>query len=153
MLLLLLPTAIAAQVDDALEEWMQEEVGEEQAAAVVDEMMQLAAEPVNINDTAAVRQLPLMTAFRYRALCNYILLYGQLLSVKELLLVPGFDSVTVGFLTPMVKVEPYVETGRMRWWQGHHTVITGIGGTVEQAEGYRDGRYDGDNLQDFCCPW
>ena len=146
MLLLLLPTAIAAQVDDALEEWMQEEVGEEQAAAVVDEMMQLAAEPVNINDTAAVRQLPLMTAFRYRALCNYILLYGQLLSVKELLLVPGFDSVTVGFLTPMVKVEPYVETGRMRWWQGHHTVITGIGGTVEQAEGYRDGRYDGDNL-------
>lgn len=146
MLMLLVPMSAVAQVDDALEEWMQEEVGEEQAAAAVDEIMQLMSEPVNINDTTAVRQLPLMTAFRYRALCNYIMLYGQLLSVKELLLVPGFDSVTVSFLTPMVKVEPYVENGRIRWWQGHHTVTTGIGGTVEQAAGYSDGRYEGDNL-------
>ncbi len=145
-LLLLVPLSTMAQIDDALEEWMQQDVGEEQAAAVADEIMQLAMEPVNINDTAAVRQLPLMTTFRYRALCNYITLYGQLLSIKELALVPGFDSVMVSLLAPMVKVEPYIKDSKLRWWQGHHTVLTGVGGTVEQAAGYRDGRYEGDNL-------
>ena len=151
MLMLLLPVSLMAQIDGALEEWMQEEVGEEQAAAMVDEMMQLTVEPVNINDTAAVRQLPFMTTFCYRALCNYIMLYGQLLSVKELLLVPGFDSVTVALLAPMIKVEPYVGSDKLRWWQGHHTMLTGIGGTVEQAAGYRDGRYEGDNLHALFC--
>ena len=146
IMMLLLPAALAAQVDGAIEEWLQEDVGEEQAAGTVDELMQLMDDPVNINDTAAARQLPLMTPFRYRALCNYILLYGQLLSANELYLIPGFDSVTVSLMAPLVKVEPFVERGMMRWWEGHHTVVTGVGGTVEQAAGYRDGRYEGDNM-------
>ena len=41
-LLLLVPLSTMAQIDDALEEWMQQDVGEEQAAAVADEIMQLA---------------------------------------------------------------------------------------------------------------
>lgn len=146
VLLLLLPLGLAAQVDGAIEEWLLEDASEEQAAGTVDELMQSIADPVNINDTAAARHLPLMTPFRYRALCNYIILYGQLISVNELLLIPGFDSLTVRFLVPLVKVEPFVERGKMRWWEGHHTVVTGVGGTVEQAVGYRDGRYEGDNL-------
>ena len=72
MLMALMPLCAAAQVEDAIEQWLQEDVAEEQAAATVDIMTQLNYEPVNINDTAAVRDLPLMTPFRYRALCNYI---------------------------------------------------------------------------------
>lgn len=147
VLIMLVPAVVTAQVDGAIEEWLQEGASEEQAAGTVDELMQLAAEPVNLNDTAAVRQLPLMTPFRHRALCNYIMLYGQLLSTEELYLIPGFDSLTVSLLAPLVRVEPHQEGGSMRWWQGHHTVVTGIGGTVEQAAGYADGRYEGDNLR------
>ena len=151
MLLALVPLCATAQVDDAIEQWMQEDVPEEQAAAAVDMLMQLNYEPVSINDTAAVRELPLMTPFRYRALCNYITLYGQLLSTKELALIPGFDSVTVALLSSMTTAEPYNGRTKLRWWQGHHNVVTGIGGTVEQAAGYRDGRYDGDNLHALFC--
>ena len=78
-------------------------------------------------------------------------LYGQLLSTKELALIPGFDTVTVALLSTMVKVEPYNGDARLRWWQGHHSVVTGINGTVEQAAGYRDGRYEGDNLHALFC--
>ncbi len=151
MLLALVPLCATAQVDDAIEQWMQEDVPEEQAAAAVDMLMQLNYEPVSINDTAAVRELPLMTPFRYRALCNYITLYGQLLSTKELALIPGFDSVTVALLSSMTTAEPYNGRTKLRWWQGHHNVVTGIGGTVEQAAGYRDGRYEGDNLHALFC--
>ncbi|MCR5589169.1 MAG: hypothetical protein K6F72_06100 [Bacteroidales bacterium] len=151
MLLALVPLCATAQVDDAIEQWMQEDVPEEQAAAAVDMLMQLNYEPVSINDTAAVRELPLMTPFRYRALCNNITLYGQLLSTKELALIPGFDSVTVALLSSMTTAEPYNGRTKLRWWQGHHNVVTGIGGTVEQAAGYRDGRYDGDNLHALFC--
>ena len=151
ILLALVPLCATAQVDDAIEQWMQEDVPEEQAAAAVDMLMQLNYEPVSINDTAAVRELPLMTPFRYRALCNYITLYGQLLSTKELALIPGFDSVTVALLSSMTTAEPYNGKTKLRWWQGHHNVVTGIGGTVEQAAGYRDGRYEGDNLHALFC--
>lgn len=151
MLMALMPLCAAAQVEDAIEQWLQEDVAEEQAAATVDIMTQLNYEPVNINDTAAVRDLPLMTPFRYRALCNYITLYGQLLSTKELALIPGFDTVTVALLSTMVKVEPYNGDASLRWWLGHHSVVTGINGTVEQAAGYRDGRYEGDNLHALFC--
>ena len=151
ILLALVPLCAVAQVDDAIEQWMQEDVPEEQAAAAADMLMQLNYEPVSINDTAAVRELPLMTPFRYRALCNYITLYGQLLSTKELALIPGFDSVTVALLSSMTTAEPYNGRTKLRWWQGHHNVVTGIGGTVEQAAGYRDGRYEGDNLHALFC--
>jgi len=150
-LLVLMPLWVTAQVDDAIEQWLQEDVEETQAAAVVDMLTQLNDEPVNINDTAAVRGLPMMTSFRYRSLCNYIMLYGQLLSTKELALIPGFDSVTVALLSSITKAEPYDGRAPLRWWQGRHSVVMGIGGTVEQAAGYRDGRYDGDNLHSLFC--
>lgn len=151
VLLVMIPLCASAQVDDAIEQWMQEDVAEEQVAAAADMLMQLSYEPVNINDTAAVRDLPLMTPFRYRALCNYIMLYGQLLSTKELALIPGFDSVTVVLLSSMVKAEPYNGREKLQWWHGRHNVVTGLGGTVEQAAGYRDGRYEGDNLHALFC--
>ena len=134
-LLVLMPLCVTAQVDDAIEQWLQEDVAESQAAAVVDMLMQLNDEPVNINDTAAVRELPLMTPFCYRSLCNYIRLYGQILSTKELALIPGFDSVTVALLSSITKAEPYEGRAPLRWWQGRHSVVAGIGGTVEQATG------------------
>lgn len=151
IIMTLMPLSAMAQVDDAIEQWMQEDVSEDNAAAAADMIMQLSVDPVNINDTAAVRDLPLMTPFRYRALCNYIILYGQLMSTKELALIPGFDSMTVALLTTITKAEPYDGRAKFRWWQGRHNIVTGIGGTIEQAAGYRDGRYEGDNLHAMLC--
>lgn len=147
LLLLLSPISLLAQVDEAIEDWLQEDGSEDVAAEMNDILKQYMAAPVNINDSAAVAELPFVSPFQLKALRNYITLHGQLLSMKELAFVPGFDSVTYSLLMFTAKAEPYVNDGKWRWWEGRHTVVTGIGGTVEQAAGYRDSTYSGDNLR------
>ena len=150
-LFLAMPLAAAAQIDDAIEQWVEDHGSEGNVSELHDLMLQLADNPVNLNDTASVAVLPFLSPFQIKALRNYIMLYGQLLSVKELYFVPGFDSAIVAFITPMVKVEPFVQQsfpglGEMLG-KGRHTVVTGLGGTVERAKGYDNGKYEGDNLR------
>lgn len=148
--MLLIHVAAVAQQDD-IEDWLNDGASESAAAEMSDVLIQLRDNPVNINDTAAVATMPFISPFQYRALCNYILLYGQLMSLKELAFVPGFDSVTITLIGPLVKAEPYADDRSFKPWQGHHTLVTGIGGTIEQARGYGNGHYEGDNLRALLC--
>ena len=140
-----------AQVDESIEDWLQEDGNEETAAEMSDILIQYLSDPVNINDTVAVAELPFLSPFQLQALRNYIILHGQLLSLKELAFVPGFDSVTIELMQRVSKAEPYTQDAKWRWWEGHHSLVSGIGGTVEQAAGYSDGRYNGDNLRALMC--
>lgn len=151
ILILLLPLTAAAQVEECLEDWLQEDASEEQAAEMNDMMQEYISNKVNINDTIAIASLPFLNPFQLKALSNYIILHGQLLSLKELAFVPGFDSATRGLLEMMVTAEPYVVDNKWHWWQGRHSVVTGIGGTVEHAAGYSDSSYAGDNLRALLC--
>lgn len=146
-LFLLLPMAGVAQVEEDLEQWVEETEETGAVADLNDLLIELQERPVNINDTHAVAALPFITPFQAKALSNYILLNGQLLSLKELRYVPGFDSNTVALLRLVAKAEPYHPQTTWHLKDGHHQVVTGIGGTVEQAQGYRNGRYEGDNLR------
>ena len=143
--------AATAQVEEAIEQWVEETDDSEAAADLSDLLQQLQAHPVNLNDTLAVAQLPFLSSFQIQALRNYILLHGQLLSHKELPLIPGFDSNTVALLEPLTTVAPYTPHKKLRLREGRHSLVTGIGGTVEQAEGYRNGKYEGDNLHALMC--
>lgn len=151
VVLLTFPIPLMAQVDDAVEQWLEEGASEQDASELSDWIQLLRDDPVNVNDTSAVAALPFLSPFQLQALKNYIRLYGQLVSLKELHFVPGFDSLTVSMLTPLMKAEPYEPRKWAGWYDllshGRHTLVTGIGGTVEQAEGYRNGKYDGDNLR------
>lgn len=133
LLLLLLPLSLRAQVDEALEQWVEESGSEESAAELHDLLLQLADQPVNLNDTVSIASLPFLSPFQVRALKNYIILHGQLWSLKELRMVPGFDSATVALIGPLVKVEPY-EPGKAFSMQeilrgGHHSLVAGVGDT------------------------
>ena len=150
-LALLLPFSAAAQVEDAVEQWVEETEDVQAAGDMNDLLLQLRAEPINLNDTTAVAALPLVTPFQLKALKNYILLHGQLLSIKELAFIPMFDSATVSTLEPYVTIAPYTPQRRWRLADGHHSLVTSIGGTSELAEGYRNGRYEGDNLHALLC--
>ncbi len=151
LVLMLLPMVAAAQVEEALEQWVEETDNEQAAGEMHDQWLQLQASPPNINDTHALGRLFFLSPFQRQALGNYIALYGQLLSLKELLFVPGFDSATVVFMTPLVRVEPYVPRRRWRFDEGRHRIVTAVGGTVEQAAGYRDSSYEGDNFRALLC--
>lgn len=155
LFLLALPLVTTAQVDDAVEQWVEEHGSEGNVSELSDLLLQLTDNPVNLNDTTAVASLPFLSPFQVSALHNYIVLYGQLMSIGELQMVPGFDSATMAMILPLVKVEPYVHkrypgVGEM-FRQGHHTLVTGLGGTVEQAKGYENGKYEGDNLRGLVC--
>ena len=154
LLLLLAPGVVAAQVEDAFELWVDER-GETGVADLNDWLLQLADDPVNLNDTHAVSTLPFVSPFQLKSLKNYILLHGQLLSVKELQMIPGFDSSFVALLKPFVKVEPYTPPSDLSLYdmlsRGRHTIVSGVGGTVEQAQGYGNGHYEGDNLHALFC--
>ena len=149
--LLLVPLTVASQVDEAIEDWLQEDGSEEVAAEMSDMALQYAADPVSINDTAALAEMPFIAPFQLLALRNYITLHGQLLSLKELLLVPGFDSVDIVRLSRYTKATPCSHDTKWRWWEGRHTLVTAVGGTVEKAKGYSDGSYDGDNMRALMC--
>lgn len=154
LLLLFVPWSALAQVEDAVELWADER-GETGAADLNDMMLHLADNPVNLNDTHAVSTIPFISPFQLNSLKNYILLHGQLLSIKELLVIPGFDSVTVSILAPLVTVEPYTPHTRVTLKdmlaRGRHTLVSGIGGTIEQALGYGNGHYAGDNIHSLLC--
>lgn len=145
LILLLATSATVAQEDGSgLEAWV-EETGDTWAAGEMsDQWKRLQARPVNLNDSAAVADLWLLSPFQRQALHNYILLHGQLLSHKELLFVPGFDSATVAMLQPVTVTAPYTKPRRWRLADGRHFLLTAVGGTVEQAAGYTDGSYEGD---------
>lgn len=147
LLLLLLPFCVHAQFEGIVEQWLEETEDEDAVAELNDRLIQLSNQPVNINDTSSMASMPFLTPFQHRALCNYIVLYGQLLTLKELLFVPGFDSATVELIAPFLKVEPYVASQRLDFARGQHSLVANLGGTVEQADGYSNGKYDGDNLR------
>ena len=150
-LLLLAPSMVMAQVDAELEAWV-EETGDSWAAGEMsDQWQHLLERPVNLNDSAAVAELWLLSPFQRQSLHNYILLHGQLLSHKELFFVPGFDSATVALLQLVTVTQPYTAPRRWRLTEGHHTLLTAMGGTVEQAAGYANGSYEGDALRALLC--
>ncbi|MBR4506537.1 MAG: hypothetical protein IKP21_07165 [Bacteroidales bacterium] len=151
MLVLILPLAAAAQVEESLEDWLQEDASEAEAAETSDLMQDYIANKVNINDTVAMAEVPFISPFQLKALRNYITLHGQLLSLKELAFIPGFDSTTIGLLEMMTVAEPNTDDGKWQWWRGRHNVVAGLGGTVERAAGYRDSSYAGDNLHALIC--
>ena len=78
ILLLWLPGMAWAQNEWWSEMWVEETGDEEAVAEMSDLMQQLQAQPVNINDTQAVAELPFISPFQRKALRNYILLHGQL---------------------------------------------------------------------------
>ena len=134
VLMVLLPVWAAAQEEvEGLEAWV-EETGDAWAAGEMnDQWLQLLARPVNLNDSAAVADLPLLTPFQRQALHNYIVLHGQLLSHGELMFVPGFDSVLVARLRPVTVTAPYEAPRRWRLADGRQRLHLGLGGSADST--------------------
>lgn len=157
LLLLLFPVLGRAQevLPSAWRDYI-EQLTEEGEDDLVEELLETYAlcreEPLNINDTlSGLSPLPFIDDFQQDCLRGYIALYGQLLSLEELYAVTGFDSVTIALLRPLVKVEQIEKPHRLTLKEivdhGRSNLVMGTSGTVEQARGYRDSIYEGNNLR------
>lgn len=157
LLILLVPQLVRAQagmphVWQAYLEQLAEDGEDEMVENLQEILEEYCDNPLNINDTvASLRELPFVDDFQRDCLRNYILMYGPLLSVNELQLVNGFDSMVVDLLKPLVVCRPIEEcrplTLKEMLRHGTSNLVMGVGGTVEEARGYRDSIYEGDNLR------
>lgn len=156
-LLLFLPLLSMSQ-ETLSHEWQQylerlSEEGEDELAEELAELYMACEEsPININDTLHVLSaLPFVSDLQRACLRAYIILYGPLASVEELFAINGFDSLTVELLRPVVNC------GAVEKWQplrlkevvtrGHSNFVVGTSGTIEQARGYREDKYEGNDLR------
>lgn len=108
--------------------------------------------PANLNDTLhCLQDFPFISPIQREYLRSYIIQYGGLLSINELYNIYGFDTLTVELLRPIVCIQPLSDekpiTLKELLTHGHSNLVTGISGTIEQARGYRDTIYEGDNLR------
>lgn len=149
LLFLALAARATAQLGDAFDNAYDLEFPALELEALADELDALRLAPANVNDSAEMAALPLLTDQQRRALRFYIRLHGELLTLDELRFVAGWDSATRVAVSPLLHCAP--ADGRRRWRQvladGRHSLTTGLAGTVEQAVGYADGRLEGDNLR------
>lgn len=129
------------------------EGGEDETAEELMELYETYREmPANVNDTLlSLRDFPFVSDLQRERLKAYVLLYGPLLSAEELYAINGFDSMTVELLRPLVTFKPIDTAQRATLKEilthGHSNLVLGMGGTVEEARGYRDSIYEGDNLR------
>ncbi|MBR3725023.1 MAG: hypothetical protein IKN11_06515 [Bacteroidales bacterium] len=108
--------------------------------------------PASLNDTSdALSSFPFVSDLQRDRLKAYITQYGWLFSIEELYIINGFDSMTVELLRPLVKTEPAELHKSMSLKEllarGRSNLVLGASGTIEQARGYRDTIYEGDNLR------
>lgn len=127
--------------------------GEEEMAEEMTELWEALREnPASLNDTLhPLEGMPFVSDLQRECLKAYIALYGELLTFEELYAVNGFDSMTVELLRPIATARPPEREGGLALREllahGSSNLVTGIGGTVEQARGYREDIYEGDNLR------
>lgn len=109
--------------------------------------------PINLNDTnnQDLEALCFISPFQRSALKAYIQQHGQLLSMNELELINGFDDITRHLLLPICTAGPLSDTRHISLKEmctrGHSNLLVGSNGTIEQARGYRDSIYEGNNLR------
>ncbi len=157
LLWLLCPSAARAQeLLPSVWQYYLEQLSDEGDDETAEDMLELYESlhdtPSNLNDTVALLSIiPFVSDLQRERLRLYIKMYGDLLSVDELYAINGFDSLTVELLRPIVKAEPLESsqplTLKELLTRGRSNLVMGIGGTVEQARGYRDSIYEGDNLR------
>lgn len=132
-----------------VEQWcIQNEKNNEE---IFENLTQLYENPINLNDTTKINELFILTPHQQKALTSYILQYGQLLSINELHMINGFDSITINLLKPITEIKPLSKKEKLSLHNilkyGHHNFVIGANTNIEQARGYNENIYDGNSAR------
>lgn len=112
---------------------------------LMDEFLELQAQPLNINsaeESEKLIKLYLLDELLYQNLLQYIDTNGQLLSPQELLLVEGFTITDVQNLLPFVKAEQlnakiYPKASKI-FRYGRHEVFLRYQRTLQDTDGFKN---------------
>lgn len=128
-------TTVEELIEDLV--W-QADMSEQEQQNAIESIYQLAAHPVDINQAneEELSKLFFLNGFQLFALNEYRKDYGEILSLYELVFVPGFDSTTVKRMMPFVNTtKPTIQgySGNAIRQKGSLTFKR----TLEEASGYK----------------
>jgi len=128
-------TELESLIEDLV--W-QTDMNEQEQKSAVEIIYQLAANPIDINQAneEELNKLFFLNGFQLFALNEYIQEYGKILSLYELIFIPGFDSTTVHRMMPFVEASrptPKSYQGNAIRQKGSLTYKR----TLEEAKGYK----------------
>ncbi|HDR51743.1 MAG TPA: helix-hairpin-helix domain-containing protein, partial [Mariniphaga anaerophila] len=125
-----------------------EELGEEtDAALIIEDLEEFAANPLNINIATRdqLSRLHLLDDIQIQKLINYLKEFGPALSVYELNTVDGLTPELLMKMEPFIRFEPVEEKPRSvpeMLKYGRHEFLARTLGTVQEPRGYKE-RDDG----------
>lgn len=156
--MLCLPWAVAQQDGNAvLGEWLEQWADQFESESVPDDLVERLAtlldNPMNLNDTASVdwNDFPFLSDFQREVLRAYIEQNGEMLSLAELHLLNGFDSLTIRRMAPFVTVAPVAHQERQSLRQllahGHGNLRVGGKMSWPLSRAYEEDIYAGSPLR------
>jgi hypothetical protein len=120
---------------------------------LIEHYTHLAENPLNINNSTAeeLSQLMILTDFQIFSINEYIKEFGALMSVHELLLVPGFDEEIVSRIRPFLTTavpdkQSFKQTFGDMLTKGNNTLLMRSTRTLETRKGYT---HDNSGLQRY----
>jgi len=132
-----------------LEEWMEDvfsknSKGEADAEQFLYSVQLLSENPINVNsaDSHELLSLMFLDKFRIQSLIDYRTKNGEILSIYELALIPGFDKRIAGMMEPFIRFGDKRETHFKS--KGHHEIVLQGNRVLEKQKGYNEPRsFDG----------
>lgn len=91
-----------------MEQWAEQNDSEEVPDDLLEQLQSYIENPINLNDTAsdALCSLPFLSDFQRDVIKAYIAQNGEMVTLSELHLLNGFDTLTLRLLEPFVTVAP-----------------------------------------------
>ncbi len=129
------------QASDNIERLIETNETVEDISSVLEELPALE-KPVNLNSAGEIElnQIPLLSHGQRKELLNYLVTYGEILSIYELLSIPGFDSALVTEIRPFISIGPVLSiprpTPKNLLKYGHHDMVVRYEQSFPTAEGY-----------------
>ena len=110
-------------------------------ADLYESLWQRYQHPLNLNEATLedLRNLFMLSERQISNLLRYRELYGNLLTLYELQVVPAWDKATIQKVLPFVTVAPRQEgkpSWQQRWWEAEKVWLTRTEMTLEEKKGY-----------------
>ncbi|MCK9204010.1 MAG: helix-hairpin-helix domain-containing protein [Bacteroidales bacterium] len=109
---------------------------------VVEDLINLSRKPVNLNKAGEdeIDGIPFLSPMHRKMLYQYIQTYGELLSIYELVTIPGFDSTLIRKIQPYIAIEHIQKlpspTPKNLLRFGRHDLILRYEQLLPKAKGY-----------------
>ncbi len=148
MILWFIPEILTAQdlippgIESSLEELEERSVSPGIHPEWTEDIISLRDDPVNLNNTTKeeLLRIPGMSIMQADAILNYLMNYGEFLSIYELRSVTGFDSLSVVRILPFITTGPGPESHSLKLKkilrEGHGRLLANYQQLLQKQQGY-----------------